>query len=111
MMTAGEVVKHFTLGDTLFFGDNSKLGEPKSDRHQAADKETLDYKLNDAKHDQSYDGKTSLYNSIASKGVQEPIQVSSLRDSKKRPSVVNGHHRLAVTHNLNPNQFMNFEYL
>ena len=88
-MTAEEITKHFKLGDA---GDSST-------------KDLMEYKLQDSKHSQSHDGKTSLYESIKSEGVKKPVEIET-SPYVDRPILVNGHHRLASAHNLNPKQFL-----
>ena len=108
-MTPGEISEHFSLGDSPVIDRMTTPAMKKTSDQQSADKETLDYKLKDAQHPQSYDGKTSLYDSIKTEGIQSPISVGR-SPYMKRPIVIDGHHRLAVAHNLNPNQFLHVEY-
>ena len=108
-MTPGEVTEHFTLGDSPILDRKTTPAISKTAGQKSADKETLEYKLKDAKHPQSHDGKTSLYDSVKNEGIQSPISVGR-SPYLNRPVVTDGHHRLAVAHNLNPNQFLHVEY-
>lgn len=106
MMTAGEIVEHFSLGDSPSLDDLAiaTAGTSKSDRQKEADKAVLRHKLMEA---------GPLKKDIAKNGIKEPLKVNAnLSNSyyNMRPEVRDGHHRLAVAHNLNPNQFVNFKY-
>jgi hypothetical protein len=105
-MTPGEVINHYHLGDANLM---SREPGPKGAEQKAEDEETLQYKLKDSQHTQSYDGTSSLYDSIKRQGVHTPIFVGSSRYIS-RPVVTNGHHRLAAARHLNPNQFVPVEY-
>lgn len=100
-MTPHEVTKHFRLGDA----DPAMWDE----HPQKATEETLAYKLHDAEHAQSYDGKTSLYESIKREGIKTPLSIGR-SPFESKPILVDGHHRLAVSRHLNPNQFLPLEY-
>ena len=106
MMTAGEIVEHFRLGDSPNLDDmeTATAGTPKSDVQKEADKEVLRHKLMEA---------GPLKKDIAKHGIKEPLKVNANLSNpyyNMRPEVRDGHHRLAVAHNLNPNQFVNFNY-
>lgn len=105
-MTPGEVINHYHLGDSNLMSD--KPG-PKGKEQKAEDEDTLHYKLKDSQHSQSYDGTSSLYDSIKEKGVHTPIFVGKSY-GVPRPVVQNGHHRLAAARHLNPDQFVPVEY-
>jgi hypothetical protein len=110
-MTPGEVIDHYHLGDTSLMSD--KPG-PKGKEQKAEDEETLQYKLKDSQHKDSYAGQpygsaSSLYDSIKKEGVHTPIFVGKSY-GVPRPVVQNGHHRLAAARHLNPNQFVPVEY-
>lgn len=96
-MTPDEVTKHFRLADIV------------SPYTKQDVKETMDYKLADSKHPMSFDGKTSLYESVKKEGIKEPLSVETT-PHVDRPILVNGHHRLAVSQNLNPKQFVPLEW-
>lgn len=110
-MTPGEVITHYHLGDSNLMSDEPG---PKGAEQKAEDEDTLQYKLKDSQHRDSYAGKpyenaSSLYDSIKKQGVQTPIFVGkSYR--VPRPVVQNGHHRLAAARHLNPGQFLPVEY-
>jgi hypothetical protein len=110
-MTPGEVITHYHLGDSNLM--DSKPG-PKGAAQKAEDEDTLQYKLKDSQHKDSYAGQSypnssSLYDSIKEHGVHTPIFVGRSR-YVPRPVVTNGHHRLAASRHLNPNQFIPVEY-
>lgn len=108
-MTPKEIVDHFQLSDSpLVLADMRSTG-PKSTEQKEADEETLAYKLKDSKHPQSYNGKTSLYDSVANKGVQKPLSVGT-SPWVARNVLTDGHHRLAAARNANPNQFLSLEW-
>ena len=109
MMTAGEVIEHFHLGDAGRIGKQTPVGQPKGSLQKQRDEDTMAYKLQDSKHPQSHDGTTSLYDSVAKKGSQSPVEVAA--GPFDRPIVFDGHHRLAITRHLNPKQFINFDYV
>ena len=108
-MTPDEVTEHFQLGDAPVVDMKSAPGSKKSKDQQGLDSMTMAYKLKDAQHAQSYDGTTSLYDSIKAHGVQTPIEIGKT-NFLSRPIVTNGHHRLAVSQHLNPKQFIPMEY-
>ena len=110
-MTPGEVINHYHLGDSNLV---SREPGPKGAEQKAEDEETLQYKLKDSQHKDSYAGQpygnaSSLYDSIKREGVHTPIFVGSSQ-YVPRPVVTNGHHRLAAARHLNPNQFVPVEY-
>jgi hypothetical protein len=107
-MTPDEVVEHFHLGDTHYMDNPNKVG-PKSAEQSEKDKSLLDYKRVDSMHPMSYDGNTSLYDSIAEHGVKEPLQIGR-SPYIPRPIMTNGHHRLAASRHLNPKQFIPLDY-
>jgi hypothetical protein len=107
-MTPDEVVEHYHLGDGHYFENPNKLG-PKNEDQKRMDEQTLNYKLEDSKHPQSYDGYMSLHDSIKEVGVRNPIQIGR-SPYIPRPIITNGHHRLAVARNLNPQQFLPLDY-
>lgn len=109
-MTSNEVVKHLRLGDTSYYvKDDTPSKKEKPFSSQEMDQDTLEYKLHDSMHPQSHDGKESLYDSIKREGVTTPLKVSR-SPLVKRPILSDGHHRLAVSKHLNPNQFLPIEY-
>lgn len=107
-MTPDEVIEHHHLGDGHYLENPNHIG-PKTPEQKTADEATMKYKLEDAKHPQSYDGHMSLYDSIKEVGVQNPINVG-YSPYIPRGIVTNGHHRLAAARNLNPKQFLPVKY-
>ena len=96
-MTPNEISTHFRLGDIVTPYTKQDV------------KETMDYKLADSKHPQSYDGKTSLFESVKSEGVKTPLSVET-SPHVDRPILVNGHHRMAISQHLNPKQFVPLQW-
>ena len=128
IMTAPELIKHYDLGDALM--DDTETSEGKTPRRRSREKNMMSRKLRESKtgpedysHNPRKDTSTpSLYESIAEKGVTDPIHVDlglpahpwsnsqwSMRNDKL-PVVRDGHHRLAAMRNLHPKQFIPIEY-
>jgi len=108
-MTPDEIIEHHHLGDTKYLGDPNKPFEKKGPEQQDLDKSLMDYKRKDSMHPMSYDGNTSLYDSIKDHGIQKPINIGY---SPYIPMgiVTDGHHRLAASRHLNPQQFVPVKY-
>ena len=49
----------------------------------------------------------TLYQDLEERGQQHPIVIGS-REEGGTPTILNGHHRLAALHHMNPNQFVNY---
>lgn len=68
--------------------------------------EFWDQKLSDAKEPRAIYGGKSLYENIEEHGQKEPVIIGSR--GMGFPSIFEGHHRLAVMHHMNPNQFVKY---
>ena len=78
------------------------------------DKATRDIKIETAQkngwtgQDRSTDNST-LYDSIKEKGVQQPVRIG--RNAAGEPVLRDGHHRVAVANDIDPNMVVPHEYL
>ena len=94
-------------------------GELKGKANYSDDGLSQNAKLNsrvwDKKLKESKKGKNSLYKSIESEGVKEPIEVrhhlnKSLFIPANSYEIYNGHHRLAAAAAINPNMLVPVDY-
>jgi uncharacterized protein (DUF1015 family) len=52
----------------------------------------------------------SLYKSIKSKGVQEPVNIEFFSRQHDDTVISDGHHRIAAAHSINPDMIIPIEY-
>lgn len=92
-MSANEILSSHKLADKLF-------------RPNDSNDEVLTEKLKNAKNPLTptrgymLNAGESLYDSISSSGIKRPIDLLKFNDGSKM--MMDGHHRLAVQHDLNP---------
>jgi hypothetical protein len=89
-LTAQQIMDNYQPGDIL--------------RHQEPE-EFWGYKLEEAKTNKISKDRT-LYQDIEERGQQKPITLGY--KGLGAPSILDGHHRLAALHHMNPNQFVKY---
>lgn len=90
--TAQQIMDNYEPGD--WFVRNQTL------------EEFWDQKLSEAKEPSEAYGGKSLYEHIEEHGQKTPIQIGTRGFSY--PLILEGHHRLAAMHHMNPNQFVKY---
>lgn len=122
-MTSKEIAKHANLSDAGYWGQ-TKLGQKKTTEQKKDEEALLAHKLDESKTGPEYDSRDlalpnekTLYNSIKEKGLTVPFPIAYKHegyDNEVTPNdsinLSQGHHRLAVTRHLNPNQFHALEW-
>ena len=81
--------------------ENYRAGDHSPDEDKEGFWET---KLEDAKFRGSQ--RSSLYESIQTEGQKKPILLN-----QKTMEIVDGHHRLAALHHMNPDQFVKYRHI
>lgn len=86
------------------------------DTYEPTDKHESEFAENfwEDRLDESYEIKVSkdksLHEDIAERGQRKPILLKKANEINKA-QIIDGHHRLAVVHHLNPNQFVKYQHV
>lgn len=125
MMTGGEIMKHFNLADAGY-NRVGTMGENKPAKQRGREVKMMSRKLREAKTGMASDtrreiidesGEPSLISSLRSSGglkvdknTRLPVVDADAGSDKTRPTLIDGHHRVAAMNYLNKNQFVPFRY-
>lgn len=103
-MTAGELMEH-PAGDfdgRSMFDEESGAATKLQEAVEGPEQSTHGH--------YAEEGEETLYDSIKAKGVLKPVNLTFANDDDIKPTIDDGHHRVASAYDINPNMYVPVSY-